>query len=373
MTMRSRIRGAAPVALLATLLVAACESDQASVLDPVGPTVYDFSVGNRVVNLPAGTATVGATSVTLSLSNLRAVNGAYQFWVIGRDTLNLDVPTAAFGTIKQFYQRYSLDVNGDTIRDPVSGDPIRVTDSIEVSATRTNVYQGTDDTTLTTVRIILDSTASATGPNPATYHAVVVTLEGTSGAATPGTARFLWRRVGVGGSGAMSFGNFGGSDVLNTVSPRDYVFAARGSGFGGVRGAVELSVDLTAMSRPPVGFFYRAFLRAVGNDNVQSAVMVDTLRSAYSLDSSLSRVSLYDADVDVTLPGVVNMQITKAQTRNCVAGSAVYACQNTLALSGDTPFAPYPVYVLTLDPKGSSASVPWRSITAGGDLPDYVK
>jgi len=304
------------------------------------------------------------------LTNLRAVSGAYQFWVVGRDTLNLDVPAAASGTIMQFYLKYSLDANGDTIRDPVSGDPIRVTDSIEVSATPTNVYQGTDDTTMTSVRITLSTTDNAAAPNPATYHAVVVTLESSSGATAPSAARFLWRRIGVGGSGAMSFGNFGGSDVLNTASPRDYVFGGRGTGFGGVRGD-EVSIDFTAMSRPPVGFFYRGFLRAVGNDNVQAAVIIDTLRAAYSTDSSLSRVSLYDADVNPVLPGIVNMQITKAQIRNCITG--VNACQNTLALSGEKPFAPYPVFVLMLDPKGSSASVPWRSVTAGGDLPEYLK
>lgn len=372
MTMRSHVRRATPLALLGALFLVACEDDQASVLDPVGPPAYDFSVGNRVANLPAGTATTGAASVTLSLTNLRAVSGAYQLWVVGRDSLNLDVPTAAYGTIKQFYLKYSLDANGDTIRDPVSGDPIRVTDSLVISAIRTNVYQGSDDTATTSVRIILDSTASASGPNPATYHAVVVTLEDAGGAAAPSAAQFLWRRIGVGGSGAMSFGNFGGSDVLNTVSPRDYVFPAKGAGFGGVRGS-EISIDFAAVSRPPVGFFYRGFLRAAGNDNVQTAVLVDTLRAAYSADSSLSRVSLFDADVTSVLPGVVNMEIRKAQIRNCVSGSAVYACQNTLSLTGDKPFGPYPVFALTLDPKGSSASLPWRSLTGSGELPEYVK
>lgn len=371
MTMRSRMGGAASLALLGALLVAACETDQTSVVEPVGPPVFDFAIGNRAANLPSGTATRGASTVTLSLQDLRAVTGVYQFWVIGRDSLNLDVATAAYGTIKQFYTRYSLDAGGDTIRDPVSGDPIRVTDSTVVSATRTNAYQGTDDTTMTSVRVILDSTASTAGPNPATYHAVVLTLE-TSAAAEPGPAQFLWRRIGVGGSGAMSFGNFGGSDILSAVSPNDYVFGGKGEGFGGVRGT-EISMDFAAMSRPPVGFFYRGFLRAAGNDNIQAAVLVDTLRSSWSRDSSVSRVSLYDADVNGALPNVVNMEIRAAQIRNCVSGAAVYACQNSLALSGEKPYAPYPIFVLSLDPKGSAPNLRWRGQTANGDLPDYVK
>jgi hypothetical protein len=539
MTMRSRFGAAAPLALLGTLLLAACETEQASVLDPAGPVIYDFAVGSRAAGLPGGSATrevtrylsntasdlgggadfsnalVGAPpaltslsvpvaaltteesyaftdagvpgrdgftgnftvrvdfldvtapapgvtittrltrvdaagvvqvqsaisgganrssasfpglitysfanvnlgtwapgdrlridyrfqnltalphtarilsssnasiiqptrSVTLLASNLRALGGTaqYQFWARGKAATQSDEVHAAYGRIVEFYNKFALDVNGDTIRDPISGDPVLVGDSTTVSDVQVNGYQGTDDTTVTAVRVVLDSIAD--GSDPVANTAVVVSLE-SAPATTPSAAQFLWKRTGLAQTppaplaAALFFGTYGGSDFVTAglagvPSPLDYVFPVLGAGFGGVRGP-EISVDFAALSRPPLGFFYRGFLVATD----RTALVVDTLRSAWSPDPSISRVNLYDADMNPLLPGVVNREVRQGQVRNCVSGSGVNACQNTLPLTADPPFTNHPTFLLMLDPKGSSGTARWRTSTAAGDLPENAR
>jgi len=123
-----------------------------------------------------------------------------------------------------------------------------------------------------------------------------------------------------------------------------------------------------------VGFFYRGFLVAANGEGL----LVDTLRSAWSPDSSLSRVNLLHADVDNLLPGVTSRDIRAGQVRNCVSGAGVAGCQNTLvptpvAEKPDKPFAYYPTFRLMLDPKGSDGTARWRSGTAAGTLPEKAR
>jgi hypothetical protein len=249
--------------------------------------------------------------------------------------------------------------------DPITGDTVFVTDSTDIAATRTAGYAGSDDALVTTVRVTLDSTAD--GSNPATYHAVVVTLE-TAPATSPGPAQFLWRRIGVGGGGSMLFGNYGGSDVFNLTSPRDYVFGARGAGLGGARGP-EMSVDMEELARPPVGFYYAGYIvKADGTGH-----LVDTLRSAWNADPTISRVSLYTADVNDLLPDIVGGDIRHSQIRNCAEGSGQNSCQNTMALDVDSTFAGYENFQLKLEPKGGVAPIRNKSVTHAGALPKAVK
>lgn len=263
MTPRTRIGRALGATLVAGVVLTACETDRATVFEPVGVPAFDFVVTTGAAGLPSGTATVGASTVTVTASNLRALGGGgqYQFWVLGRDAQNVDVPAQAFGAVKEFF----LYADGT---DPVTGDTIFSLDSTTISDVSIAGYAGSDDPMVTSVRVTIDSVAD--GSDPTTYHAVFLTLE-SAAATTPGAARFLWRRIGVGGSGSMLFGNFGGSDVVNVTSPQDYVFGARGAGFGGARGS-EVSVDLTEVARPPVGFFYRGYI--VRTDG--TGVVVDT-------------------------------------------------------------------------------------------------
>jgi hypothetical protein len=368
MTSRVHSGRAVGFALLASCVLAGCETKLTELTDAVGPIAFNFAVGPAAAGLPSGTVAVGATSVTLTLSGLRALAaGQYQFWVLGRDPQNLDVSTEAFGTIKEFFRRVDTLPDGTPHLNPVTGDTIFVTDSISISDIRTAGYAGSDDPFVTSIRVILDSTAD--GTNPATHHAVYVTLE-TAAATSPGPAQFLWRRIGVGGAGAMLFGNFGGSDVVNVQSPRDYVFGPRGAGSGGARGP-ELSVDFREVARPPVGFFYCGYVvNALGD-----GVVVDTLRSAWSRDPSTSRLSLYDADVNALLPDIEGGDIRSGQVRNCAAGSGVNNCQNTMALTAvaDSTFRGLENFQLKLEPKGGVAPIRNRSVSLVGPLPKLVK
>jgi hypothetical protein len=360
MTPRTRIGRALGAALLAGVVLSACETDRSTVFNPVGVPAFDFVVTTGAAGLPSGTATVGASSVTISASNLRALGGGrqYQFWVLGRDAANLDVPVQAFGAVKEFF----LFADGT---DPVTGDTIFSTDSTTISDVSIAGYAGSDDPMVTSVRVTIDSVAD--GTDPTTYHAVFLSLE-TAAASTPGTARFMWRRIGVGGSGSMSFGNFGGSDVINVVSPQDYIFGARGAGLGGARGG-EVSVDLTEVARPPVGFYYRGYITRLDG----TGVVVDTVRAPWSPDGAISRVSLYDADVNDLLPNVVNNEIRAINIRNCATGSGVGGCQNSMDLPATDTFDGFARFQLKLEPKGGAGASPRRSISHVGELPDEVK
>jgi hypothetical protein len=359
MTSRLHFGRAALVALLASSTFLACETSLTELTDSVGPIAFNFAVGPDANGLPTGSVAIGGGAVTLTLSNLRALSsGQYQFWVLGRDAQNLDVPVQAFGTIMEFFL-----VGVGT--DPITGDSIFETDSTAISDVNTGGYLGTDDPVVTSVRVTLDSLADNT--DPTTYHAVFVTME-SAAASTPGAARFLWRRIGVGGAGSMLFGNFGGSDVVNVQSPRDYVFGPRGGGTGGARGA-ELSVDFRELSRPPVGFLYRGYVTTV----LGEGVVVDELRSAWSRDSTISRVSMIDADVDDALPGVTGGEIRAAQIRNCAAGSGVNNCQNTMDLPVDGTFVGYESFQLKLEPKNGAGMIRRKSVTLTGVLPGPVK
>ena len=128
-------------------------------------------------------------------------------------------------------------------------------------------------------------------------------------------------------------------------------------------------MDIDELARPPVGFYYVGYIvDADGN-----GVLVDTLRSGWNRDSTVSRVSLYMADVSAVLPEIVGYDIRHAQVRNCAAGSGQTNCQNTMDLPVDSTFVGYAGFELKLEPKGGVAFTPGMSITHAGDLPKPVK
>lgn len=428
MTMRFRM--ALCGALGGVLVLAACETDRTTAFNPVGSPVFDFAVGPAAAGLPggradreivrtlvdtievdstpAGVVSTALTRDTLALDSavtvvahgLRALAGGavYQAWAIGTDGVSVPV----FGRVVEYFSFDTGEV------DPISGDPIFGVDSTEMIASGGGTYAGSDDPLVDSVSftVIPSDAMNTVNPFENTVNAVFVSLE--SGAATtPGPAQFLWHRVGlatggtvsnvtvtadtvvvstntdptipdtievtrrarstVNGSGALAFGHFGGRDVISVSSPSDYVFPVAGAGQGGIRGD-ELSVDYRELARPPVGFYYRAFLvDADGN-----AVLVDTLRSAWSADADVSRLNMLNADVDDLLPGIAGQDIRAAQTRNCRSGSGVVNCQNTLGVSATDTWVPWPTFQLVLEPKGGTAGM-GRSVTHAGDLPEEVR
>jgi hypothetical protein len=347
------------------------------------------------------TATDSAAVVMVAA--LRALGGGavYQVWAQGPG-----------GTFSPVFGRVTEYTHYFTGLDPITGDSLFARDSADVALTGGGTYVGSDDPLVDSVafRIIPSDPANTVNPfNNNAVNALFVTIE-SGPATTPSNVRFLWRRVGIAtggattadailradtviqstnplgppepdtlvvtrwarrvltGTGALTVGNYGGLDVLLAASPNDYVFGPRGSGIGGARGA-ELSVDLREVARPPIGFFYRGYLvNAFGSGEV-----VDTLRSAWDRDTTISRVSLYNADVDPTLPGISGMEIRAAQVRNCAASSGVNNCQNAMNLPATDTFRGLAQFQLKLEPKAGVAPGPKKSVSLAGEVPSEVK
>jgi hypothetical protein len=370
MTRRRQTGRMALAAVLISGAFLACQTSLTEVTEEVGPRSFNFDVGPAGEGLPSGSVSLGSGSVTLTVNNLRALaTGQYEFWVVGSDAQNPELPVQLMTyKITENYLRVDTLADGSPNVDPITGDTIYVGDSRIINDTTTYItgYAGSDDPFVTSVDVVLDSTAD--GSDPTDYHAVVVTLEDSPGATTPGSDRFLWRRIEVDGGGNLLFGNYGGYDPVNLTSPKDYVFGTRGAGLGGARGS-EVSVDMDELARPPMGFYYAGYIVDVDGNGL----LVDTLRSSWSLDSTVSRVSLYMADVNVLLPNIVGDDIRHAQIRNCAAGSAVSGCQNTMDLPVDSTFAGYEEFQLKLLPKGGVTQTRNKSVTHTGSLPKAVK
>jgi hypothetical protein len=353
--------------VLALAVVAAgCDEGRTSTLEPFGDIAIGAAVGPAAANLPGGSVTVTGNVATVKLLNLRAPNGpTYHFWYVARDANGVDVYTPAFGAVLEFFHRDSLSggATGDPVPDPITGDIIQVKDTNEVSLVRTGSYAGTDILAVDTIQVVMDSAADVGTTTPALgRNAVVVSL----GTGAPTDAMFLFRRTAVAGNGALSFGNFGGSDAFSPTNPADYVFGVGGTGNVLFRGG-EAVADIRELRRPPVGFFYRGYLV----DTAGTAVLLDTLRSAYNAIAGQSRVSLFDADVNPQLPGIAVTAITTSQVRNCASGSGVATCANTLSLPFPATFAGQETFILTLDPKGTSAEL-GETVILVASIPDRV-
>lgn len=335
---------AAPAAVL-LLGTSACNDNRTTILDPVGGHSLDFAISPQSTGLPGGSVALGGGAATLTLRNLRALTGGnYQVWLVSRNAAGGDSVTAGYFTVV-----HTLNV-GDTATTPDT-----------VSATRTGVLAGSDDPDVLSMTLVVDSTAD--GSNPMAANAVVVTMESAT-ATSPGAAAFLFRRIGVAGAGSLNFGHFGGSDPVNSVNSNDYVYVATATGIGGTREG-ELAVDITELARPPVGFYYRGFL--LDTLGVTST-FVDTLRSAYSGVTSESRVSMFNADTDDLLPGVLTHGIKAAQIRNCATGSNTNNCQNSLNAPATGTFDGFGTFVLVLEPKmAGSAMGPAQMLV--GEIP----
>ncbi len=347
------------------------------------------------------TATDSATTVMVGSLRHLSGNGVYQVWAQAPD-----------GTISPVVGRVTEYTHVFDQLDPITGDSVFVADSSDVAASGGGTYAGSDDPLVDSVafRIIPADPGNTVNPFVNTQvNAVLVTIESAQ-ATTPSNVRFAWRRLGIAtggstssdavlradtvllatftvgsvrtdsievtryarrrltGTGALTFGNYGGLDIVNAASPNDYIFAPRGAGLAGARGP-EMSVDMEELARPPVGFYYAGYI--VDADG--KGVLVDTLRSAWSADPTVSRVSMYDADVNDLLPDIVAGEIRHSQIRNCAAGSGQNSCQNTMALPADNTFTGYVNFQLKLEPKGGVALGPNKSVTHLGPLPKAVK
>jgi hypothetical protein len=349
----------------------------------VGALGFNFGLQASANGVPGGSASINnaGNQVTLSLTGLRALQGGavYQLWGYNLNANGTDNWLPIGGALTE-NRLVAVCASGagcpahDTTRD-ATDHPLYNTVGTVIGVTPVTSYGGSDSTRepVTGISWVL-SVANGTPANPAnSYHAIVLSIESAAGATTPSNTRFMWRRVQFGGGGSMSFGNFGGYDAVNTVSPRDYAFAPSGNGAATIRGD-EIVANINNLSRPPIGFYYRAVLQ----DSVGNEVFVDTLRSAYSAQAALNRISLADADFNTELPTVSRTEIKAASIRNCITGSTEIGCPSNMALDPTAKFGPISQLLLTIEAKRASSNLMpgllvGHGVVLAGLVPDPAK
>lgn len=323
------------------------------------------------VAAPGGTANVD--SVRVSLRGLKALGGSgvYQAWLVNPATGAAPVPALGRLVVSQL----------DTVTDV----PTLVTNRTVLDSTTTNVssFVGYTMPQASHVTWLFRPTSAASGVSMRDYTHVLITLETGGPATTPSTNTALWLQYGdQKGTADLKDDTYfdaaptiawGRLDLANLATR---VFVAAGTGLGGFRGD-EVSVDLTAMARPPVGYYYQAWVQDVngpdgsGTDTVY--VAVDTLRAPYP-----GRALLVDADNSLPDPVVQDVppEISAASFRNFAASMGLDVarlCSSADPARGACPFGAFENFIVTLEPKGSNPASPSPTILFTASLPTLVK
>lgn len=355
----------ASVAATTVLGAVACQSDQASVLEPAGSLVFNFPLALTGTNMPRGVVrksldTTNALNNTtkIVLSGLQTLKDptAYQVWLGKPGTGTAITWKKAVGTLKVV----STDTSLNTLGDP--------TGTERLAATRNNVSSFSLGGAR--IRDTLVITGASFGEDPAPYTVTLVTVEDDPTTVTDPTAstiRPLWVRLSKATttSGTFSFGAFNEDPTLQ------YVYKATGRGTAGVRDNV-LIVDDSLLSRPPVGYYYAThLLRAV--PNATDTTLRDTATfalGAQHLPYPHRDQSLENADVEL-IPGYV---IDNPPT---VLYAGVRLKVDTLTAAGTVnqaqPFAYYRQVLVTLESKkGDPAAGPSPAVVLVGVFTDLI-
>jgi hypothetical protein len=293
-------------------------------------------------------------SVTLEIFNAEALTGGavYQAWLYNRDE---SPPTLVPATAT--YQRVAIVRD----RDPVTGEVLSESDSVMETVSGATGFTGqlTVDVAGKPVpqevkhRLIITDATTGGGSNaPGLFTDIIVSLEaGAASAPSAGTA--LWFQYtdqngtptnffdDVSTSGSLGFGHF---DLQTPADSR--VFAegdfTQSSGVGGVLDVggnlVQVSVDLRNLPLPPGGYFYEGWLYNPETGNALSMGPLTTLPP--------DTVSLFDADIDQSLPAVTSTGIRFANA------SLVLDDPSAIVSQDGNQFTPNLVtFLLTLEPK----------------------
>jgi hypothetical protein len=351
----------------------ACQSDQASVLEPAGSLVFNFPLALTATNMPRGTVkrTVGTpakdtTKITLTgLQTLKAPS-EYQVWLGQTGEAGITWVKAAGA-----FRRVSVDTTLDQFGDPKGTPTI-------VDSTNTGVYISSFsvggprviDTLLVTQASLAASGAATT--DPAAYDIVLVTIEDDAAAATDptgSTIRPLWATFSsaTAKTATFSFGTF------NEDPAKSYVFKATGRGTAGVRDNI-LIVDDSLLSRPPVGYYYATHLTRITTKAApDEAGTLDT--TAYSLGAQHLPYphrdqSLENADVTL-IPGYV------VDNPPTVLYAGVRLNIDTLTTAGTVnqkqPYVNFRQVLVTLESKkGDPAAGPSPNIVLVGTFSDLI-
>jgi hypothetical protein len=327
-----------------------CFGDRTTILDAVSGPGYIMRIsvttsgvlpGGSIATAVDSTAALTADStVVVTLAGLDALSGGavYKVWLA--DTLGTTLTAAS---------AFIIVTDVDTLLDSQGNDSIVTTvDSTTLGPVAE--LPGGDGGTTYQVRI---RQSLMGGANPRAQHFAVVTIESSAGAATPSSTQFLWRRFRAPGStGGLSFGNFvpGGTS---------FVFARAGTATGTFR-EDEFQSELNQLSRPPEGFFYRAYMITMSGTRITASYGLGGLTAPYPRDN----VSLDDADITQVDEVVLPTSIYRARISR-LAGDVGVPAGTTGA------FGLIDMVVISLEPKlGVAGMGPSWILT--GTVPEIV-
>ncbi len=299
--------------------------------DPVnnalGPFPTAALTAAEVLAAPGGAGRPDSLSVTFN--NLEALVGGavYEAWLVNPGTGSTALATGTYNLIKIVAER-----------DPVTGEITSTSDSLVSSTPGVSSFVGGNEEDGFRHQLILSDATLAGGAEDTVglQTHLVLTIASASGGGTPADSRPLWLNYtdqnstpddlfddSFNFSGATSFGNF---DIADAAGSR--IYNGEGGGLGGFRGDI-LSVDLEAMSRPPLGYEYAGWL-----------VRLDG--SAFRLPDITGPppelVSLVDADLDVVDGLVTETGILEANFR-------------VVARESGIDFKNFRAFVVTVEPK----------------------
>ena len=311
-------------------LSAACETDRATVTDPIGERILQGRLVPDGRNLPGGTVAFneGMDSLVITISGVEELaTGAYHVWLANTadDALADVVPATG-----------SLRISTADTTFNAEGDPEATVSTVD----RGNVSTFTEGGANVTIRLAVPFTAAAEARTR-----VLVTIEETDNATAPTASgpRPLFAELSDlyaedVAEQALSFGTFdprGDGDS-------SYVFVPTGRGFANFIGRT-LTVADSALMRPPVGYYYATSL--IGRNETSQAV--DTLIVGEQTAPAPRRsVSLRNADVQTVDPVVIPAPQPQ-----------ILAAANRLDATGTTPFAGFNEVVIHLETKQGVATV----------------
>ena len=287
------------VAAVATIAgIAGCDDQRAIATEPVGDRA--FGVGLALTpNIPAGTA-------RFALSATTPANDTVRFTVSGLDSLygpfyTVWVGDSAGVNFKRAAGRLRI-ITTDTVVNP-QGEANPVIDTVDVAGNVSTFQNGGMGRQITL--IITRATAGLTTTDP--MRTLLVTVEETATAATPGGRRPLWARRVEGTTPPLRFGTY------HANPDSQYVYIATGRGRAIWRSDIMIIND-SALTRPPAGYFYAAFL--VQRDSLGQ--LADTLFLGAQTTPYPDRQSLLDADsiiVDARYQSLIPPAISAASNR----------------------------------------------------------
>ena len=297
-------------AVFVVSFTAACNDERAITSEPIGARGFGGNLVRSATNLPRGralfpaspiaSATPATDSIVVELGGLDSLTGAnYVVWVTNDSATQF---VRVLGALTMLRTDTTLNAAGDPV----------------VTSTTTPLGTGSQFSNGGSNRFFRFTTtrASLNMANADSANMVVVSVEGGTPGAAPGSRRPLWSRRSQGAvlggrvTAGMRFGNF----AARTAA--EYVFAASAAAnaaFGPAafsasmaiipRGRIEVrgsvyTVNDSNYYRPPVGYHYEAW--AIRTDTLGR--FIDTVSLGQKATPFPGRKSFYDADTQITDP-----------------------------------------------------------------------